>query len=128
MENLDPKPVIEPVAEQSDLQRQMQSIRQTVVSLLVLVILISATFNVYMWRQVKYSRGDLFNYRQQTAPILAEYQEKFQPTMKTVLNSLYQFGKSPQADAGFASLMTKYGLTNAPSTNGAPVAPLPKAK
>jgi hypothetical protein len=121
MDNLESKIESPSTPEQGDLARQVESLRQMLISVLVLVIVISGTINVYLLRQVKYTRADLAAFRTQATQTVSEFEKISAPMLNQFLTSLSEFGKSPRADANFHAILKKYGLSN--FTNMAPVAP-----
>ncbi len=126
MEDFQNKQPVQPVS--SDLQAQLDSLRHLIISVLVLVIVVSGTFNLYLLRQVKYARMDLGGVRQQATQMIAEYKRVNEPLMQDFLRKITEYGKT---HPDFAPILTKYGvrataITNAPpatATSPAPTAP-----
>jgi hypothetical protein len=122
MDNLDTKLSASP---DSALQEQVDSLRHLLTSALILLIIVSATFNLYLWRVVKNSRNDTAAFRIQTTQMLAEYERVQQPAMQDFVRRLVEFGRSPNSDETFAALLKKYGLSNlVAGTNAPAVAPV----
>jgi hypothetical protein len=112
-----------PTTEQSDLnelQAQCRWLRKQVFTILVLLIVVSGTFNLYLWRQVRYTRADLTMIRPQAAQIIAEYNQNSGPRMDTFVRQLTEFARS---NRDFAAILAKYGVN--PATNVAPAKPAP---
>lgn len=130
MDNLDTK--LGTGSEFTTAQEQLDSLRRLLVSALILVIVVSGTFNIYLWRVVKNARTDTAAYRKQTTQMLAEYERVQQPAMQDFVRRLVEFGRTPAADEAFAALLRKYGLSTAtnstapsavtPPRTGAPAA------
>ncbi len=122
MNDLDAKAPAQP--EANDLQRQHDDLRHLVVSLLILVIVISGTLNIYLLRQWRTLSRDLAAVRPQAAQIIGEFQRVRGPAMSEFVKKLTEYGRT---HADFAPIVVKYGLrpaTNAPAA--APAAPAPK--
>ena len=119
MENT-PNPVPTPSSDISELE----SLRHLVLSTLVLVIILSGTFNIYLWRQLKYARADLTTMRPQANQIVGDYNKSF-PGMQEFMHRLTEFGRT---NPDFVPILAKYGQqpTNAPVS--APVTKGPPAK
>jgi hypothetical protein len=122
MENTEIKSSSEPTTKQ--LQEQVDSLRNTVISLLVLAIVISGTFTLFLLRQSKYARVEAGNLR----AAINEYNTTNLPVIKDFHNRLIEYAKSHPE---FAPLAQKYGLGVGPgpgTPQAAPVtAPAPTA-
>jgi len=127
MEELEPKTVSEAKSSQGDLAGQIESLRQMLTSVLVLVIVISGTLNIYLWRQVRYTRADLAAFRGQASALVGEFEQKSAPMMKEFFARLVEFDRSPRADEAFHAIMKKYGLSNFTNAPSAPPAQAPVA-
>ena len=73
MDNLDIKTPVQ--SDASDVQAQFDELRHLIVSVLILVIVISGTLNIYLLRQWRSSSKDLAAIRPQAAQMIAEYQK-----------------------------------------------------
>lgn len=122
MENPEIKSSSEPTAKQ--LQEQVNSLRQTVVSLLVLAIVVSGTLTLFLLRQSKYARMEANNLR----AAVYEYNNTNFPVIKDFRDRLYEYSK---AHPDFAPVAQKYGINAGPGSGAAqaPVtaAPAPSA-
>ena len=124
MDTLESQPAT-PLPENDSLQQQLESLRQLVISLLVLVIVVSGTINIYLYRQLKYARNDLGLFRQQASAIIGEFQTRNQPALKEFVDQLKEFEKSPKANEAYRQLMRKYGIiTNVPPVSAPAPAPV----
>jgi hypothetical protein len=124
MDNLDNKASVQPVA--SDLQGQYEALRHLVVSILILVVVISGTFNIYLLRQWRSTSKDLAGIRPQAAQMIAEYQKVSGPLMTDFIKRITEFGRT---HPDFAPVLAKYGLKPATLTNlpaAIPAATTPK--
>jgi hypothetical protein len=107
----------------SSLQEQVDSLRQIVTSLLVLLLLVSGTLTIYLVRQWRFVQRDLEALRPQAAPIIAEYNKSI-PAMQEFVNRLVQYGK---AHPDFAPIVAKYHLNEMVSKSGTNT-PVPGSK
>jgi hypothetical protein len=115
MDNLDNKTSIQ--TGENDLQAQYDALRHLVTSTLILVIVISGTFNIYLLRQWRSVSRELAQMRPQAAQLIADYQ-KSGPLMDDFVNKITDYGRT---HADFAPILTKYNLRPAGAT-GAPAA------
>lgn len=106
--------------ELSELRAQYESLRSLVVSLLVLLLIISGTFNLYLLREVKYSRDDLAALRPRISRLVADYDRVTAPLIKNFVTQLQEFGKK---NPDFTPILAKYHLTPGSTPNTAPAAP-----
>jgi hypothetical protein len=126
MENLDNKTPLQ--AGDNDLQTQYDALRHLVTSTLILVIVISGTFNIYLLRQWRTTSKDLAGIRPQAAQMVAEYQKVSGPLMNDFVTKITEYGRT---HPDFAPILAKYNLKPAVATSAPPIAPttsLPAAK
>jgi hypothetical protein len=121
MDNLDNRTPSQPAT--NDLQAQFDALRHLVVSLLILVIVVSGTLNIYLLRQWRSVSRDLAAVRPQATQMIAEYQKVTGPLMTDFVKKLTEYGRS---HPDFAPVLAKYNLKAATPTNAAP-APAPAA-
>ena len=117
MDTLDNKTSVQP--DLSDLQPQYHALRHLVVSLLILVVVISGTFNIYLLRQWRSTSKDLTAIRPQAAQMIADYQ-KSGPLMQDFLKKVTEYGRS---HPDYAVVLTKYGLKPGAPNNPPPMTP-----
>jgi hypothetical protein len=126
MDTVENKPSPQP--NPNDLQAQYDALRHLVLSILILVVVISGTLNIYLLRQWRSSSKDLAAIRPQASQIIAEYQKVSGPLINDFVKKITEYGRT---HPDFAPIMAKYGLkpttlTNlppAPPTKAAPTAP-----
>lgn len=118
MDNLDNKSSVQP--DPNDLQAQYDSLRHLVVSLLVLVVVISGTLNIYLLRQWRSTSKDLAAIRPQATLMIADFQKNSGPVMQDFVKKITEYGRT---HADFAPILAKYGLKPATPTNHLPTAP-----
>ena len=115
MDNLDDKTPVQP--DPMDLQAQYDALRHLVVSLLILVVVISGTLNIYLLRQWRSTSKDLAGIRPQASQMIADYQKTSGPVMQEFVKRITDYGKT---HPDFAPVLAKYGLKPSTPTNAAP--------
>jgi hypothetical protein len=126
METLDNKTPIQ--TSDNDLQAQCNALRHLITSTLILVIVISGTFNIYLLRQWKTTSKDLAGIRPQAAQMVADYQRVSAPLMNDFVVKLTEYGRT---HPDFAPILAKYNLKPTAATGVPAIAPatsLPAAK
>jgi hypothetical protein len=118
MDNLDNKAPLQPIA--NDLQAQFDALRHLVVSLMILVLVISGTLNIYLLRQWRSASKDLAGIRPQATQMIAEYQQKSAPLMTDFVKKITEYGRT---HPDFAPILAKYGLKPAGATGTTPAGP-----
>jgi len=122
MDNID-NPTPAPASELSDLQQQIDSLRHVVVSALVLIIVLSGGINLYLLRQVSYSRKDLAVVQAQAGPVINEYLTNSGPQMDLFIGRLAEYSR---VHPDFHDISLRYGLdkvTNSPLPASRALAP-----
>ena len=99
---------------------QDDSLRHLVVSILVLVIVISGTLNVFFLRQAGAARQELDAIRPQVNAMMAQYQKTVGPAMEDFVGKLKGFARS---NSDFAPILNRH--FSAPGTPGPASAPAP---
>ncbi|HWI59002.1 MAG TPA: hypothetical protein VNZ22_17385 [Bacillota bacterium] len=118
MENLENSPAAQP--ENQSMRQELEGLRSLVVSLLVLMIVLSGTFNLFLLRQVKTARADLPALRQ----VVADYNKNSAPAINEFVKRLSDYSKT---HPDFVPVLVKYGIikpSGAPTA--APAAPAKK--
>jgi hypothetical protein len=118
METLDNKTPVQP--DPIDLQAQYDALRHLVVSLMILVVVISGTLNIYLLRQWRSTSKDLTAIRPQATQMIAEFQKVSGPLMQDFIKKISDYGRT---HADFAPVLVKYGLKPATPTNASPATP-----
>ena len=108
-----------------DVQEQVDSLRQTVFGLLVVCVIISGTFLIFLARQYRLVSNDLKAISPQANALIAEHTKQTGPAMQQFVTKLIDFSKT---HPDFAPVLTKYGVSNPPAapTSAAPTAPAKK--
>ena len=104
----------------AELQNQLDSLRQTIGSVLIIVFILAGSFNIYLWRQLRTINAELAPLKPQAAQI-AEEMNKTGGVANEFAKRLIDYGKT---HADFAPILNKYNLREIPATN----APAPAAK
>jgi hypothetical protein len=120
MDNLDDKTPAP--AGTNDLQEQLDALRHLVVSALILLIVVSGTFNIYLLRQWRTVSKELTNYRQGAQQMIADYQKTSVPVMNDFLKKVTEFGRT---HPDFVPILAKYNIKPgaAPGPVESPAAP-----
>ena len=104
------------LTEVPDWRAEYEALRNLVVSVLVLVIVLSGSLNIYLLRQAKYASSDLKVARPQVGQMVAEYQRGIEPTVRNMVSKLGEYGKT---HPDFQPILNRYNIKPIP----APVAP-----
>ena len=117
MDNLENKTPIQ--AGESDLQAQLDALRHLVKSTLILLIVVSGTFNIYLLRQWRTVSKELAQMRPQAAQLIEDY-KKSGPMMDDFISKIADYGR---AHPDFAPILAKYNLRPAGATSVPPAIP-----
>ncbi len=117
-------------AEMNSVQAQYAALQHLVVSLLILVVVISGTLNIYFLRQCRTVSKDLAAIRPQATKMIADYQKVSGPLMNDFVKKVTDYGRT---HPDFAQVLAKYNLQTATPTDAtaappASAVPAPKKK
>jgi len=101
-------------ADLSQLEAQVQSLHQLIISVLVLMIVISGTLSIYLLRQWRMTSKDLASIRPAASQVFAEYTKERAPRMDAFLERLKDYGRT---HSDFVPILIRYQLVS----NTAPV-------
>jgi hypothetical protein len=119
----EPSPNAEPIP--TDWQEAYDSLRYLVVFLLVMLIVVSGTFSMFLWRQYRWSQTDLVGVRQQVSALAMEYKRNTEPVINDFVGKLVEYSKT---HPDFNPILAKYGIKPGVATGGpAPSATAPAA-
>jgi hypothetical protein len=120
MDDLENKPGAQP--DLAELQSQHCCFQRQILALLVLLFVVSGTFNVYLLRQFRAAHNDL---KQATATM--EMVDKEKAMIGNILNKLADYGKTHPDFA--QTVLNKYGIRPAspPAANPPPASNPPPA-
>jgi hypothetical protein len=110
----------------ADLQEQLDALRHLIGSVLILVVVVSGTLCIYLWRQVHDAGKDLDILRPYASNLVASYQKGDGPSIETFLRNIAEYGRTHPE---FIPVLNKYGIRPAsapPTASAAPPAQQPK--
>ena len=99
----------------SDLQGQVESVKQLVISTLLLVLILSGTLNIFLWRQFKTVKEDLAPLKPTATQIIAEC-NRVNGMAQEVAKRLVEYGRT---HPDFQPTLAKYELTTTNAPRGA---------
>jgi hypothetical protein len=105
-------------------QQSFQWLRNMFVVVLILLVVLSLSFNLHLLRQVMLVNRQLNETRPGIQRMVAEYQGKTVPFISMVLSNFQAFAKT-SPDFG-STVLNKYLGTNSPPVTAAPLAPQTK--
>jgi hypothetical protein len=109
----------------TDWREQFDALRHLVVSVMVLLLVVSGTLNLFLWKQWMGPRRELDKLRPQSAQIAqmaAEIQKVEIPIMQDFLKKFTEFGRT---HPDFRPILDKYGLKPAGPAPAASTAATP---
>lgn len=109
--------------DDGELQAQFDRLRHLVTSILILVVVISGTFNICLLRLWRTTSRELAGLRAQATPLMAEYQ-KSGPLMQDFIKKLTEYGRT---HPDFSPILAKYNLKPAGETSTPPIRAVPPA-
>jgi hypothetical protein len=101
----------------TDLQDQISALRHLAVSILILLVVISGTFTIYLLRQWRTVHKELAGFRPQANQLVSDYQRVSAPVMSDFVKKVTEYGRT---HADFMPVLAKYGLKPGSSTGAAP--------
>jgi hypothetical protein len=121
MDEIETKPVTQStqLSEAPDLRAQYESLRHLIVSVLILLIVVSGTFNIYLLRQFRYAGKDLEGFKPYAQETMMNYQKGDGPAVENFLGRIVDYGRT---HPDFAPILKKYRINPGPATGGAPMA------
>jgi hypothetical protein len=123
MDNFDNLTPAQP--DSTELQAQVDSLRRLVLWSLLLLLLLSGTFNLLLWRHVRWAGSDLAQADQQALQIQSEYNMVSGQGVQDFLRNLSEYGRT---HPDFEGIVTKYHLnevTSKPAAIPSKTAPAP---
>ena len=125
MDTLEPQPPAQPAA--NDLQAQFDGLRQTLNTMLVLLVVVSGTLTIFLVRQWRFAKTDLDMLRPQATQIINDYNRLSAPAMQDFVLKLVDYSKG---HPDFAPIAAKYHLNDSLAKPAAgtspPVSGVPK--
>jgi hypothetical protein len=117
MDNLDIKAPGQ--TRENDTQAQLDALRHLITSTLILVIVISGTFNIYLLRQWRTVSKELEVVRPQAEKMVKDFQQNT-PLMDDFVSKITDYGRT---HPDFAPILAKYNLRPAGAIGAAPAPP-----
>ena len=117
-----------PAGEVTELRAQCDALRHQVLSLLILLLVVSGTLNLFFWRQYRNASGALNVEGPQVSQMLADYNKNSAPVINNFVTRLQDFEKK---NPDFGPILAKYGIRPGTFTGGPPptaTAPAPAKK
>ncbi|HTL55326.1 MAG TPA: hypothetical protein VL361_06580 [Candidatus Limnocylindrales bacterium] len=112
-------------SELRELRAECQSLRQVVSALLVFMLLISAAFDIFVWRQVRVIRTEVRNRGPKIAEFVAEYNKVSAPAITDFVNKLKDYERT---HPDLTPILKKYSLGNSAPTGALPASVVPGKK
>jgi len=130
METLESKAPAQPGL--SEMQEQFRAMRHLIVSVMILLGVVSGTFNLYLWKRWRDVGRELEAIRPQAPHIAAEVarlQKTEIPAMQDFLKKITDFGRT---HPDFAPILAKYNIKATATTSATPttgiIQPVPPLK
>lgn len=95
------------------LQSECDSLRNLLTLSLVLIIVVSGSLSLFLWRQVSVTRQELEEYRPQVAMMLNRYQKQMGPATENFIRKLLEYSKT---HPDFTPTLTKFGIKSTSPT------------
>lgn len=118
MNDLETKP--EPTASGS--RSDYECVQRQLNILLIAVVILSATFSVFLWRQTRYLRRDLEGLKPLAGPVIQRYNQE-KPTVDAFVAKVAEYARSHPDFAPIAKKYQLQNITNVPAATTQPVAP-----
>ncbi len=109
-----------PSGQTTELTAQFEALRGLVTSMLILLVVLTGTFDIYLLREYKFKHDDLKVIRPQIGQKIANFNKNFKPGMEEFISKLQDFART---HPDFAPIIAKYGIKPAQSPVVAPSAP-----
>ena len=114
-----------PPPDASPLQAQLEDLRHLLISVLILLVVVSGTFSVFLLRHWTQTRRDLAAYRIEESPLIEAYNKQAGPQMDAFIEKLKEYSRTNQ---NVAQMLARYGITptGAPASTKTPTPPTKK--
>jgi hypothetical protein len=116
MDNLDNKTPLQ--TDANDVQAELEALRHLVVSILILLIIVSGTFTIYLLRQWRTTTKDLSIVRPQVQQMVGVYSKDEAPWMQDILKKLTDYGRT---HPDYMPILSKYNIRSSTTTGAPPV-------
>ena len=122
-----PQPVAGGFSRGDDLSAQLKAAQRTLSNLLILLLIVSGTFSIFLLQQVRHDRADLQGLKsqreqlEQAHQVIANYNQQTVPAVRQFLQQLSAYA---QSHPDVIPILMKYGLAEPSATPaGAPAGP-----
>jgi hypothetical protein len=105
MDDTSSKSVSVPVTDSSDLREQIESLRHLVGSVLILLVVLSGTFTVFLLRELKNVSAQVDAIKPGATNMMAVYQKQQAPLMEEFAKRIQLYGRT---HPDFAPVLTKW--------------------
>src|SRR5258708_24025894 len=104
----------------ADLQEQLDALRHLVGSVLILMVVVSGTFCIFLFRQVRDAGKELDVLRPTVANMIATFEKGDKPQIENFLRNVAEYGRThPEV----LPVLHKYGIRPSAAPPVAPAAP-----
>jgi hypothetical protein len=111
-----------PATELDALRAEGESLRHLIGSLLILLVIISGTLNLFFLREYRSAKTELQTYAPQARNLIGNYQKNDGPGIENFLRRIVEYGR---AHPDFAPILLKYGINSPAGPAAAPAAAAP---
>jgi hypothetical protein len=93
-------------SDANELQSQYEALRHVVVSILIILLVISGTFTIFLLRQYRSTKADIANAEPQVRQMWVEYSREKQ-VMDQFVSQIVEYSRT---HSDFMPVLTKYGI------------------
>jgi hypothetical protein len=105
MDEIENKPVSMPATDTPDLREQIESLRHLIGSVLILMVMVSGTLTIFLYREMKTASANLDAFRPQALNAMTIYQQQQKPLMIDFAKKIQLYG---QTHPDIAPLLAKW--------------------
>jgi hypothetical protein len=105
MDEIENKSVSTPALDTPDLREQIESLRHLLGSILILLVMVSGTLTIFLYREMRIASTQLDAYRLQANNAITIYQQQQAPVMVEFAKRIQVYG---QTHADIAPLLAKW--------------------
>lgn len=117
MEEFEAKPMSQPdLPESTNVQLQIQALRQLILSTLLLVLVVSGAFNIFLLRQYRTVKAELAPMKANAAQIIQQC-NTINATANDLAKKFLEYGRT---HPDFMPILNKYGIRSAGATGAPP--------
>lgn len=112
-----------PESNASGSRNEYEGMQKQLNILLMAVVILSATFSVFLWRQTRYLRRDLEGLKPMAGPVIQRYNQE-KPTVDAFVAKVAEYART---HPDFAPIAKKYQLQNITNVPAATQPAVPSA-